>query len=40
MPTNSYETFKKIETKKPKMKLSDVFYNIKNKLMPKSKKTK
>lgn len=40
MPTNSYETFKKIETKKPKMKLSDVFYNIKNKLMTKSKKTK
>jgi hypothetical protein len=37
MPTNSYETFKTIEKKKPKLKLSDVFYNLKKKLMPKSK---
>ena len=28
MPTNVYETFKKIETKKPKMKLSDVFTHV------------
>ncbi len=40
MPTNVYSTFEKIEKKKPKMKLSDVFFNIKNKLMAKSKKTK
>ena len=28
MPTNVYSTFEKIEPKKPKMKLSDVFTHV------------